>query len=141
MRLSQHFTLEEFSKSSTAQSLNIDNTIPPQYVNNIIDLVKFVLEPARVKFNHPIYITSGYRCPKLNKAVGGSSKSQHLLGQAADLQTKDTKSLKSLFDCIRTLGNFDQLLFERNSKGSQWIHVSFNKDNNRNMVIDNYRVK
>lgn len=83
--LSKNFTYREFEKSETAERLEIDNTIKHDSVrNNIKELVYHILQPLREKVNKPIVITSGYRCPELNKAVGGVSTSQHVNGQAVD---------------------------------------------------------
>lgn len=92
-KLSPHFTLYEFLTSSTAQRqdhLWKAQMNPPQ---NIVDNLKYLcettLEPIRVRFNYPFIITSGYRSPELNKAVGGSATSQHCHGQAADIKISD----------------------------------------------------
>lgn len=88
MQLTEHFTLSEFVRSETAERNHINNTPSQEVVDNLRALCRNVLEPARVAFGEPIYITSGYRCPALNKAVGGKITSQHLRGEAADLQVR-----------------------------------------------------
>ena len=85
MQLTKHFILEEFERSGTAARLHIDNKIPAALVPNIRHLCEEVLEPLREHFNEPIYISSGYRCEELNRAVGGVTNSQHIRGEAADI--------------------------------------------------------
>ena len=131
MNLSKHFTLDEFVKSATAARKNIDNTPDEKSLSNIQALVDNILEPLRVHYGRPIIISSGYRCPKLNTAVGGSSTSQHRTGEAVDIRSVSDKreDNKELFDMIRMMNlPFDQLINEYNY---DWIHVSFSKRNRR----------
>lgn len=88
----KHFTINEFEKSAKACQLGIDNTIPSLQKKNIEKLVNLILDPLREALKAPIIISSGYRCPRLNKAVGGVIDSQHIDGLAADitLQNRDT---------------------------------------------------
>lgn len=134
MRLSKHFTLDEFIKSATATRLGIDNTPDEKALNCIQALVDNVLEPLRVHFGRPIIITSGYRCPRLNKAVGGSSTSQHAVGQAVDIRSvsDSREDNKELFDMIREMKlPFDQLI---NEFDYDWVHVSFGPRNRRQVL-------
>ena len=85
MKLSEHFDLDEFTRSATADRLHIDNTIPEELIPNLKNLCVQVLEPLREHFGTPVVISSGYRCPALNQAVGGVPNSQHLTGEAADI--------------------------------------------------------
>ena len=140
MKLTEHFTLSEFVRSETADRNHIDNTPTPEVIENLRALCRDVLEPARVAFGEPIYITSGYRCPTLNKAVGGKPTSQHLRGEAADLQVRGVDNLRKLYRLIKEHGVFDQLLFESNKAGVRWIHVSYKQSGNRRKAIDNYNV-
>lgn len=140
MQLTEHFTLSEFVRSETAAHKHIDNTPSPEVVENLRALCRNVLEPARVAFGAPIYITSGYRCPALNKAVGGKPTSQHQYGEAADLQVQGVRNLKRLYKVIKDHGIFDQLLYETNQAGAKWIHVSYTSYGNRRQAIDNYKV-
>lgn len=139
MQLTEHFTLSEFVRSETAENKHIDNTPSQEVVDNLRALCRNVLEPARVAYGEPIYITSGYRCPALNKAVGGKITSQHLRGEAADLQVKGVRNLKRLYNAILDHGVFDQLLYESNKAGAKWIHVSYTSYGNRQQAIDNYK--
>lgn len=139
MQLTEHFTLAEFVRSETAENNHIDNTPSQEVVDNLRALCRNVLEPARTAYGEPIYITSGYRCPALNKAVGGKPTSQHLRGEAADLQVRGVKNLRKLYNAILDHGVFDQLLYETNKAGAKWIHVSYTSYSNRRQAIDNYK--
>lgn len=138
-RISKNFTLEEFTASATAKANGITNVPSTQQVANLCALVHNVLQPLRDAMGQEIKICSGYRCHRLNAAVGGVSNSQHMNGEAADLciDGDKTKGLK-WFEYIRRNLPFDQLILEHNSKGTYWVHVSFNaQGKNRRQVIDN----
>lgn len=134
----KYFTINELCKSSTASRLRIDNTPNSEYTNNLKELVEKVLDPLREKWGKPIVVNSGYRCDKLNKAVGGSSTSQHKYGQAADIEayTRSLSDNKKLFDLIKSLKlPFDQLIYEYgNSTGPDWIHISYGPKNRRTIL-------
>ena len=136
MKKIKYFKLSEFINSATANRLGIDNIPSFEVVDNLNRLAAY-LDDIRAKFGKPILISSGYRCPMLNKAVGGVVNSQHLKGLAADLVCSDMEKLLSI---IRETKGFDQVITEHN-KGSKsyWIHVSvapvFGKP--RNQVIIN----
>ena len=135
--LTKHFTLEEFSHSSTAKARGIDNTVPKQLVPALRNLCERVLEPLRERVKEPVIISSGYRCPALNKAVGGTNTSQHMKGEACDIYMEDKTKLRKWF-AILLDGDFDQLIFERNRRTDRcWIHVSCKQDTslNRHQVI------
>ena len=130
--LTKHFTLEEFSFSSTAKSRGINNTVPLQFIPSLRNLCEKVLEPLREQVKEPVIISSGYRCPALNRAVGGSNTSQHMKGEACDIYVEDVKKLRKWFAILMD-GDFDQLIFERNRKtGRCWIHVSCKADSEQN---------
>ena len=139
--VTMHFTIEEMYASQTAKRLGIDNKPNVQHRINRVYLCAYVLEPLRLAMNEPIKIGSGYRCRKLNKAVGGVDNSQHTKGQAADLCIDgDIKKGRKWFEYIRDHLPFDQLIWEKNPKtGSYWVHVSFvfpDFGKNRRQVID-----
>lgn len=140
MKKIKYFKLSEFINSATANRLGIDNIPSFEVVDNLNRLADY-LDGIRAKFGKPILISSGYRCPMLNKAVGGVANSQHLKGLAADLVCSDMEKLLSI---IRETKDFDQVITEHN-KGSKsyWIHVSvapvFGKP--RNQVIINLEKK
>ena len=144
--VTMHFTIEELYASDTAKRLGIDNKPTTQKLINLVYLAAYVLEPLRVAMNEPIKIGSGYRCEKLNKAVGGVYNSQHLKGQAADLCIDgDLKKGKRWFNYIKDHLPFDQLIWEHNPKtGSYWVHVSYvfpDFGKNRRKVINNLEKK
>lgn len=122
---SEFFTLEELTKSSTAKRLKIDNTPNAEVLKNLQYGVDMVLDPLRRIIQKPIIITSGYRCEKLNKAVGGVSNSWHQLGNAADIHIADEENAREIFEILKTLPSVDTILFEHSSN-SQWIHVQWN---------------
>ena len=113
------------TKSATAQRKGIKNDPSIQVCKALTALIEKVLDPLREVYGKPIIVTSGYRCEKLNKAVGGAASSQHVKGEAADIRSvQDTpEENKKLFDLIVKLGlPFDQLINEYNY---DWVHVSF----------------
>lgn len=140
MKKIKYFKLSEFINSATANRLGIDNIPSFEVVDNLNRLADY-LDGIREKFGKPILVSSGYRCPMLNKAVGGVVNSQHLKGLAADLVCSDMEKLLSI---IRETKGFDQVITEHN-KGSKsyWIHLSvapvFGKP--RNQVIINLEKK
>lgn len=139
--VTMHFTIEELFASATAKAKGIDNTPNVQQMINLVYLAAYVLEPLRMAMDEPIKIGSGFRCQKLNKAVGGVYNSQHLKGQAADLCIDgDIAKGKRWFNYIKDHLPFDQLIWEHNAKGTYWVHVSFvfpDFGKNRHQVIDN----
>ena len=135
MKLTEHFDYEELISSDTAKLGGIYNVPDDRQAACLALLSVEVLEPARQAYGKPIRVTSGYRSERLNKAVGGKPNSQHLRGQAADLQADN---LERLYDIIQAQGNYDQLLLESNGK-IKWIHVSYNPDGNRGTADKNYK--
>lgn len=130
----KYFTFEELTKSATASRKGIDNTPDESVKRNLTMLVDKILDPLREAWGAPIIVTSGYRCGRLNKAVGGATKSQHLYGQAADIRTVSDKPAdnKKLFDLIRELKlPYDQLIDEY---GYNWVHVSYSSRNRRQIL-------
>lgn len=135
----QHFTMQEMIKSDVAEAKKINNEPSEEVVSNLFGLMYNILEPAREKLGVPIIVSSGYRCAKLNKAVGGVATSQHLTGEAVDLVCTKRADKLALFKILATM-DVDQLLFETNKSGTQWIHVSYRaKGNNRHQINDNYK--
>lgn len=132
--LTEHFKLSEFTRSSTANKLHIDNTIPESLIPSLKNLCVQVLEPLRQHLSHAVIIGSGYRCPALNKAVGGVKNSQHMKGEAADIHLPSIEEGRQMMLFIEDYCSFDQLLWERESKTSNhvWIHVSCKPDVSKN---------
>lgn len=137
--ISKNFTLEELTASETAKAKGIKNTPNTQQVCNLCALVHHILQPLRDAIAEPIGISSGFRSVALNAAVGGASNSQHLKGEAADIDIKGNKSKgKQWFNYIKNNLPYDQLIWEHNKQGVYWIHVSHRADGkNRKQVISN----
>lgn len=139
MQLSDNFTLEELICSNVAQRNNINNVPELEQLNNLQKLCNEILQPVRDYFGKPIIVTSGYRCTALNKLVGGSSSSQHLKGEAADIITsgnskEDNKDLFLLMKRMIDEGIIEcgQLIDE---KDYSWIHVSLPTESLRNQIL------
>lgn len=151
MQLTEHFTLEEFTTSSTAKARGIDNSVSSQrVVDNLRNLCEQVLEPLRSYANQPITISSGYRCKALNKVVGGARNSQHMTGEAADIhiplydfkdstgsRLTDIQLARDWMQWLTDNTDFDQLILETVNRRIFWIHVSCKRDRslNRHQVI------
>lgn len=131
-RLTKNFKLSEFTRSDTAQRLQIDNMPPVGSVMSLQALATAILQPLRDEINAPIQITSGYRSESLNKAVGGTENSQHTLGQAADISCP--QGLTIIIEAVRELGlDFDQLIVYA-PRG--FLHISYKRTgNNRGQII------
>ncbi len=139
MKLTSNFTLNELVYSVTAEANKIDNRPNVKVVANLKALCENVLQPLRDYLGCPFIVSSGFRCAELNKKVGGRSNSQHLLGEAADFVVPQ-RNLKDVFNYIKGHLKYDQLLFEYDSSGNRWIHVSYRADGkNRRQAIDNYK--
>ena len=121
-----HFALKEFIVSDTATKKKIDNLPSFEVVEHLSELIEKILEPLRVAWGGPIPVTSGYRCEKLNKAVGGVASSAHMRGDAADLQPGNGKIDDFIKFTRMWLYNnhvpFDQLIDERSGK-TRWLHI------------------
>lgn len=137
--LSRNFTLEEMTASRTATAKHIKNTPDTQAVACLAALCTAVLQPLRDAMGYAIPVESGYRCKKLNEAVGGVSNSQHMKGQAADLYIAGDKAKgREWMRWIADNCDFDQLIWEHDKAGTYWVHVSYNPSGNRRQVITNY---
>lgn len=115
----KHFTIEELTRSTTATQFGIDNSPSQESTANMRRLTETVLDPARERLGKPIYVNSGYRCPELNRKVGGVANSYHLQGRAADLDTR-TGDNRRLYEILRQLPH-TELIWEQ---GGKWIHVA-----------------
>ncbi len=136
-KLSLHFTLHELLASQTATRKEITEQFdpPPEIIENLKHLSVNLLEKLReINGNKPLFLSSGYRCPRLNKAVGGSKTSQHMKGMAADVDFGSEKNNKDFFTKIKNSGiEFDQLINEFNFS---WVHISLKKEGNRREVLN-----
>lgn len=132
--MGKYFSIAELTKSETANRRKIDNKPTKEVENCLNQLIDNILDPLRKAYGQPIIVSSGYRCPELNKAVGGARTSQHTFGQAADIHTKSNskESNKQLFELIKQLKlPFDQLINEYNYS---WVHVSYSHRNRRQIL-------
>jgi hypothetical protein len=138
MNLSKHFTLNEATFSPTAARKGIDNNPGVEETQNLINLCVYVLEPVRKYLGEPLRITSGYRSPELNAAIGGASKggkqtSQHCEGKAADIVCEGRNA--EIFRYLKNL-DIDQAIWEFGTdKEPAWVHVSWNGSKNRNQYL------
>lgn len=134
MKLSNNFTLQELTVSSTAAKYNINNTPNTEELSNLKKLATTVLQPIRDEFKQPIIVSSGYRSPLLNKKVKGASNSDHIYGAAADIHTvADTYTEnKKLWDLIIKMKNEGKIKCRQiiNEYNLNWIHVSINHNKN-----------
>lgn len=126
----KHFSIRELSRSETASRKGINNTPNSAVVSALTALIDNVLDPLREKWGAPIIITSGYRCPALNRVVGGAVNSQHIRGEAADIRTisDSPEDNMKLLKCLLESGLiYDQVIAENiDGKGRpDWIHVSY----------------
>lgn len=129
------FTFEELCDSAKAKELGIQNVPTAEIKKRLKLLVDKVLDPARNAFGKPITVDSGYRCERLNKAVNGAKKSQHLRGEAVDIKASNIADNKIIFDIIAQLGNYDQLIWERgNDHFPAWVHVSYREPARNEML-------
>jgi len=136
MKLSENFSLTEFTKSQTASRKGIENNPSPVEIENLKALCVNVLEKVRTHFGMPVTINSGYRCLKLNKAIGGARNSQHIAGCAADIEISGIDN-QQLFDWIKFNLQFDQLILEYvkpDVLGSGWVHVSWSTKNRQQAI-------
>ncbi len=122
-QLSTHFSLKEMIVSGTAKRLGIDNTPPPDVQRNLVRLTA-ELEKVRTLTGKPLKVLSGYRSPKVNKAVGGSAKSYHMQGCAADFDPPAGMTHDALQKAIGQASaiDFDLVLEERAKDGAHWLH-------------------
>tara|TARA_R100001129_G_scaffold147167_2_gene108615 strand:- start:3128 stop:3571 length:444 start_codon:yes stop_codon:yes gene_type:complete len=133
MMLSDHFSLAEFTKSQTAIRKGIKNDPNDAAIENMRLVCENILEPVRQHYDIPFTLNSGFRCLALNEAVGSSSKSQHVTGQAADFEVP-TIANKDLAYWIMDNLDYDQVLLEFYKEGdpsSGWVHCSYDNGNNR----------
>jgi zinc D-Ala-D-Ala carboxypeptidase len=144
MNLSKNLSLQEVIKSQTAIQKGIKNIPNEEQIQNLIYIAENVFQPLREHFDAPIGISSGFRCKRLNDAVGGSKTSDHMEGRAIDIDADIYGGVtnKEIFDFIKKELKFDQLIWEFGTdKNPDWVHVSYNKDKNRNQVLKAFKSK
>jgi hypothetical protein len=134
VKLSRHFTLDELTRSDTAVRLGLDNS-PTQEVISNLQVLAQGLERVRAALGSvPLYISSGYRSPEVNKAIGGSRTSQHMAGEAADFTAPEFGTPTQIAEHLAALADslqFDQLILE----GGRWVHISFTQNRARRSVL------
>lgn len=138
MKISEHISYKEATRSVTALRLGIDNTPNEYQLQNMELIAKNVFEPLRKAVGGPIKINSFMRVEKLNKAIGGSSRSQHCQGRAMDLDdTYGHWTNAEMYHYIKNNLDFDQIIWEfGTNKNPDWVHVSYvDADSNRKRCL------
>lgn len=139
MRISQHLSLAEVTRSETAKRKGISNNPTEEHLENFKLLAEHVFEKIRTHFGCPIHISSGYRSKELNDAIGGSQTSQHSKGQAIDIDmdgSGDGVSNADVYNFIKDNLEFDQLIWEFGTDSNpDWVHVSYAKGKNRKQKL------
>ena len=141
MKLSENFSLHEFTKSQTATRHNIKNVPNDKQIFNLRNLCVNVLQPVRDYFLKPMIISSGFRSVELNIKIGSTIKSQHIQGMAADVEVLDVGNLE-LSNYIHNNLKYAQLILEFHNPEdlhSGWVHVSYNAENNRHEYKEAYK--
>ena len=135
--ISEHISLKEATKSNTAQRLGINNFPDNDTLVTMQITAEHIFEPLRNHFNEPICITSFYRSEELNKAIGGSSRSQHCKGEAIDIDDVYSKATNAdFFNYIKNKLEYDQLIWEfGDDENPAWVHVSYNLGKNRMRIL------
>lgn len=139
MKLSKYVSLAEVTRSDTAKRKGIDNSPTAEHLENLKVISEEVFDKIREYFGVPIFISSGYRSAALNKAIGGSSTSDHNLGRALDLDQDghgNGVTNMDVFKYIKDNLEFDQLIYEFGTdKNPDWVHVGYRKGANRKQVL------
>lgn len=136
-KLSDHFTLGELIRSDTAERKGIDNTPPTEMIPELKRLCTEILEPVRARYGVPFRPNSGFRSEEVNREIGGSSGSQHCLGEAVDIEVPGVSN----YDLARWIQDnleFDQLILEcyrPGEPGSGWVHVSLKSVGQDNRMV------
>ena len=142
--ISKHISYKEGTRSVTAIRLGIDNTPNDEQLSSMELISEKIFEPLRKWVNGPIKINSFFRCPDLNKAIGGSSKSQHCHGQAMDIDDNYGHATNAeMYHWIKDNLDFDQMIWEfGDDDNPNWVHVSYvSEDKNRNRCLKAYKEK
>ncbi len=138
MKLSKNFALSEITHSNTAKRLGIENEPTEEHLQNMQTLINLLIQPMRDSLG-PIRISSGYRNPELNLAIGGSSSSQHCKGEALDIQFWQMGKMMNelIYEWVLDSGlEFDQMI---NEFDFAWIHISLKAKDNRKQVLEAYK--
>jgi zinc D-Ala-D-Ala carboxypeptidase len=142
MKLTENFSLNELTKSQTAERKGIDNTPSPEHQENLKSLCEMILQPIRDHFGQVVSVSSGYRSPELCVAIGSSTKSQHARGEASDFEIFGISN-KELADYINEHLDYDQLILEywkgEDEPNSGWVHCSYTNGSNRKQYLKAYK--
>jgi len=141
MKLSENFSLNELTKSQTAERKDIDNTPSPTHQDNLKSLCTAILQPIRDHFGRVVSVSSGYRSEALCIAIGSKTTSQHAKGEAADFEIFGLSN-KELADWINENLDYDQLILEywkESDPNSGWVHCSYSESNNRKQYLKAYK--
>ncbi len=142
MKLTENFSLNELTKSQTAERKGIDNTPSAEHQDNLKSLCEMILQPIRDHFGQVVSVSSGYRSQELCVAIGSSTQSQHAKGQASDFEIFGISN-KELADYIDQNLDYDQLILEywkgEDEPNSGWVHCSFNTQGNRKQYLRAYK--
>ena len=142
MKLTQNFSLNELTKSQTAERKGIDNTPSTEHQENLKSLCEMILQPIRDHFGQVVSVSSGYRSPELCVAIGSSTQSQHAKGEASDFEIFGVSN-KELADYIDQNLDYDQLILEywkgEEEPNSGWVHCSYTNGNNRKQYLRAYK--
>ena len=141
-KISKHVSYKEAVRSNTATRLGIKNEPTEEHLKNMKLLSEKVFEPIREEIGGPIKVNSFYRSPELNKAIGGSSKSQHCHGQAIDIDdTFGHATNAEMYYFVKEELDFDQMIWEFGTDGNpDWVHISYvSPEKNRNRCLKAYR--
>ena len=141
MKLTENFSINELTKSQTAEIKGIDNTPGTEHQENLKKLCENVLQPVRDHFEQVVSVSSGYRSPELCTAIGSKITSQHARGEAADFEIFGVSN-KELADWIHYNTNYDQLILEywkESDPNSGLVHCSYSESNNRRQYLRAYK--
>ena len=131
--ISKNISYKEATYSNTAKARKIDNTPDADTIVRMKLVAKKCFQPLREWYGKPIKINSFYRSEKLNVAIGGAKKSQHVKGEAIDLTAGSVEENRKLYNWICDNLEFDQAIWEY---GGRWIHISYKMNSNRNMKFN-----
>ena len=142
MKLTENFSLNELTKSQTAERKGIDNTPSAEHQENLKSLCEMILQPIRDHFGQVVSVSSGYRSPELCVAIGSSTQSQHAKGEASDFEIFGVSN-KELADYIDQNLDYDQLILEywkgEDEPNSGWVHCSYTNGSNRKQYLRAYK--
>lgn len=150
MKLSKNFTLRELTESTTATRLGIDNSPDAQQISNLAELCENVLQPIRDRIGKPIRVTSGFRNVETNRAIGGSTTSDHCRGCAVDVKLiVDGENVSEIiYHTLLAMDiPFKQMIWEfgdrfedeKMGQTPQWVHIAYDKSNNKRQTLEAYK--